>query len=41
MIKYHFADVEKEVMMLEFEDIRTQAVMHELWIRISDRRLRK
>lgn len=41
MIKYHFADVEKEVMMLEFEDIRTQAMMHELWIRISDRRLRK
>ena len=40
-IKYHFADPEKEVLMLEFEDSRTKSLMHELWIRISDRRLRK
>ena len=40
-IKYHFSDDEKEVLMLEFEDSRTKAVMHELWIRISDKRIRK
>ena len=40
-IKYHFTDKEKDVLILEFENNGANVVMREMWIRISDKHIRK
>jgi hypothetical protein len=40
-IKYHFTDKEKDVLILEFENGGGNVVMREMWIRISDKHIRK
>ena len=40
-IKYHFTDKEKDVLILEFENNGGNVVMREMWVRISDKYIRK
>lgn len=40
-IKYHFTDKEKDVLILEFENNDGSVVLREMWVRISDKYIKK
>ena len=40
-IKYYFTDSEKDVLILEYVNEDTTDVIHEMWVRISDKHIKK
>ena len=40
-IKYYFTDSEKDVLILEYVNEGTTDVIHEMWVRISDKHIKK